>query len=268
MIPKIIHYCWFGPKQIPEDHQQFIRRWKELMPDYEYVCWNENKIDVSSNSFLKQAYDAKMWAFVADYTRIYALIKYGGIYMDTDVEVCERFDPFLNYSFFTSVEYHPNYADAPLLAKMTDSLGKRLPEIPPYKKIPGVGLMSAVFGAEKESEFLKQLLAWYDKMSFEENRRENYTIPTTLAIVAEKYGFRYKNEKQLLAESMAIFPSNVFADFRTSDKNSVAIHHCEGSWSSQGGFIKNLVMELYKHALSRKLYMGLRNCFSKYPVRY
>ena len=142
MIPKIIHYCWFGPKQIPENHQRYIRRWKELMPDYEYICWNENKIDVTLSPFLKQAYDAKMWAFVADYTRIYALIKYGGIYMDTDVEVCERFDSFLKYSFFTSVEYHPNYADAPTLAKMVDSLGKRLPEIPPKKKIPGVGYVS------------------------------------------------------------------------------------------------------------------------------
>ncbi len=268
MIPKIIHYCWFGPNQIPDYQQQYIRHWKKLMPDYEYICWNENKIDVSSSPFLKQAYDAKMWAFVADYTRVYALIKYGGIYMDTDVEVREGFDDFLTYSFFTSVEYHPNYEDSPKLAKMLDSSGRRLPEVPSKKKIPGIGLMSAIFGAERDLEFLKQLLAWYDNMSFEENRRENYTIPATLAIVAEKYGFRYKNEKQILAKSMAIFPSNVFADFRTSDNNSVAIHHCEGSWSSHGGFIKSFVMELYKHTFTRKLYMGLRNRFTKYPVKY
>lgn len=85
-IPKNIHYCWFGKTSLPEDAQRCIASWKKFCPDYEIVEWNETKINLSALPlYVQQAYAAQKWAFVADYVRLYALIRYGGVYMDTDV---------------------------------------------------------------------------------------------------------------------------------------------------------------------------------------
>ncbi len=268
MIPKIIHYCWFGPNEIPHNQKKLIDDWKRLMPDYTFVCWNENSIPLDSSPFLQQAYEAKMWAFVADYVRVYALFNMGGVYLDTDVEVKQKFDSYLNYSMFTSVEYHPSYSDAPLLSKMIDKSGNRLTSLRPDVKIPGIGLMSATIGAQKDFVFLKELLDWYNNMSFADNRKNNYTIPSTLAIIAERYGFKYINQLQLLKNNIIIFPADVFADFRTSSKDSITVHHCEGSWSSDKGILKKIVMIIYRHKFLRNIYMRIRNLFTQYPVVY
>ena len=87
-IPKIIHYCWFGKTSLPEDAQRCIASWKKFCPDYEIAEWNETKINLSALPlYVQQAYAAQKWAFVADYVRLYALIRYGGVYMDTDAAV-------------------------------------------------------------------------------------------------------------------------------------------------------------------------------------
>lgn len=268
MVPKIIHYCWFGNKPIPKSHQDYIDNWRKVLPDYEFVCWNESKIDIDSIPFLRQAYDSKMWAFVADYTRLYALYNYGGIYLDTDVEVLKTLDDFLNHSFFSSVEYHPNYKDAVNATELVGKDGKRLDGVRANKKVPGIGLMSAIMGSEPRTTYIKELMDWYDAMSFEENRRENYTIPTTLAIIAESRGFRYVNEYQQLSEGIVLYPANIFADFRTSDKDSVAIHHCEASWLPSYSLFKRLLKYLFQYRLIRKIYFGIRNMFSSVKIDY
>lgn len=87
-IPKIIHYCWFGQTPLPEKAQCCIASWKKFCPGYEIMEWNEHQLDLlSAPSYVQQAYAAQKWAFVADYVRLCALIKYGGVYMDTDVEL-------------------------------------------------------------------------------------------------------------------------------------------------------------------------------------
>lgn len=97
-IPKIIHYCWFGKTSLPEDAQRCIASWKKFCPDYEIVEWNETKIDLSALPlYVQQAYAAQKWAFVADYVRLYALIRYGGVYMDTDVELVAPLDRFKEF---------------------------------------------------------------------------------------------------------------------------------------------------------------------------
>ena len=104
MIPKIIHYCWFGGNPLPEDAQKCIASWKKYCPDYEIREWNEENFDIQSNDYVKEAYEAKKFAFVTDYVRLYALIAYGGIYMDTDVEVVKSLDAFLKHKAFSGFE--------------------------------------------------------------------------------------------------------------------------------------------------------------------
>ena len=99
-IPKIIHYCWFGKNKMPYILQAYINNWKKIIPDYQIIRWDESNFDVNSLSFTKEAYDSKVWAFVSDYVRLYALYNYGGIYLDTDVELLTDFDHLLNNSAF------------------------------------------------------------------------------------------------------------------------------------------------------------------------
>ena len=104
MIPKIIHYCWFGGKPKPELAEKCIESWKKFCPDYEIVEWNEGNFNINSNLYVKQAYEAKKYAFVTDYVRLYALYTQGGIYMDTDVMVLKPLDEYLNHEAFSGFE--------------------------------------------------------------------------------------------------------------------------------------------------------------------
>ena len=105
MIPRIIHYCWFGRKEKPESVVKCILSWKQYLPDYQIVEWNENNFDIENSiTYVKQAYDCKMWAFVSDFVRLHALYNYGGLYFDTDVEVFKPFDDLMINSGFCGFE--------------------------------------------------------------------------------------------------------------------------------------------------------------------
>ena len=104
MIPKTIHYIWFGGNPLPEDAKRCIDTWKKYCPDYEIKEWNESNFDVAQNDYIKEAYEAKKWAFVSDYARLKVLVEYGGIYMDTDVEVLKPLDRFLSERAFSGFE--------------------------------------------------------------------------------------------------------------------------------------------------------------------
>lgn len=104
MIPKIIHYCWFGRGEMPELAKKCIKSWHEHMPDYEYKLWNEDNFDVNVIPYTKEAYQVKKYAFVSDYVRLWALENEGGIYFDTDVEVFKPFDDLLSRKAFVGFE--------------------------------------------------------------------------------------------------------------------------------------------------------------------
>src|SRR5690625_506864 len=106
MIPKKIHYCWFGGKDIPSHLAKYIESWKKHCPDYEIVLWDERTFDIDSHPFTKSAYKNKKFAYVSDYVRAYALNKFGGIYLDTDVELKKNIDLFLEHEAFTGFEKH------------------------------------------------------------------------------------------------------------------------------------------------------------------
>lgn len=104
MIPKLIHYCWFGRGDMPESAKKCVFSWHRFMPDYEYKLWNEDNFDVTAVPYTKEAYEAKKYAFVSDYVRLWALKNEGGIYLDTDVEVFKPFDDLLGRDAFAGFE--------------------------------------------------------------------------------------------------------------------------------------------------------------------
>lgn len=106
MIPKIIHYCWFGRNPIPVEYQRYIESWKKFLPDYEIKEWNEDNFDVNIIPFTKEAYDVKKYAYVSDYARLKILYDNGGVYFDTDVEVIRNMDDIIAAGAWMAVEKH------------------------------------------------------------------------------------------------------------------------------------------------------------------
>ena len=135
-IPKVLHYCWFGGAPKPKNIQNCIRSWKKYCPDYEIIEWNEQNFDVSQSLYTRQAYDARRWAFVADYARLKILYEQGSIYMDTDVELLRPLDDLLAYPAFFGFQHNNEVAT-------------------------GLG-----FGAEARSPVVKALLDDYDGLPF------------------------------------------------------------------------------------------------------
>ena len=107
MIPKKIHYCWLSNDPFPKKIRKCMDTWQQTHPDYEIIRWSTQNFDINAVPYVKEAYDARKWAFAADYIRMYALYTQGGIYLDSDVMLLKRFDDFLDNSFFSCMEYHP-----------------------------------------------------------------------------------------------------------------------------------------------------------------
>lgn len=99
-IPKIIHYCWFGKNSIPDKYKNWMESWKKYCPDYEIIEWNESNYDIKKNKYMRQAYESQKWGFVPDYARIDIINTYGGIYLDTDVELIKNMDDLLYQNCF------------------------------------------------------------------------------------------------------------------------------------------------------------------------
>lgn len=104
MIPKKIHYCWFGRGEKPKLAKKCIASWKKFCPDYEIIEWNEENFDVNQNAYTRYCFENKKWAFLSDYVRLWVVAKFGGIYFDTDVEVVQSFDKLLQYEAFYGFE--------------------------------------------------------------------------------------------------------------------------------------------------------------------
>jgi hypothetical protein len=108
MIPKVIHYCWFGGKPLPLDVEQCIRSWKKFCPDYEIRQWNESNYDVGKHPFMKAAYETGSWAFVSDYARLDIIYNHGGVYLDTDVELLKDLQPLLELDCYFGMQQDRN----------------------------------------------------------------------------------------------------------------------------------------------------------------
>lgn len=208
MIPQIIHYIWFGGKPFPAKVQECINSWHKYMPEYKFMLWNEETFDVNSVPFTKQAYDNKKWAFVSDYVRVYALNKFGGWYLDTDIEILKPLTPFEDNRMILG----------------TDS----------------DGALTALMGSEPSHPYWKQMLETYDKMSFvKEDGTFNMTVNNThLQSILQSYGYVFENKYQELKEGIIVYPDEYFhvADVEKGSlhktNNSYAIHWHTLLWTS------------------------------------
>ncbi len=193
MIPKILHYCWFGKNPKSELAQKCIATWSKYNPDYQIIEWNEENFDVNQHPFVKEAYEQKKWAFVSDFARVKAVYEMGGFYLDTDMEITRSFDDLLQHKAICGYE---------------------------FKGRP----FSAFFAAQPEHSFVKEMYAYYLEQK-EMKIMANTTIFSKLLI--EKYGASSGDQYQELANGVTLFPSHYFS--LDVPKNYV-IHHFEGSW--------------------------------------
>ena len=230
LMPKIIHLCWLSGDPYPLKIKRCMDTWRRVMPDYTIKLWNTDNFDVSSVPYVKEAFDARKWAFAADYIRMYALYTEGGIYLDSDVKVLKPFDPFLHYSFFSSLEYHPKQIERIHALSPVSEDGKRIVD----EYVSGIQIQAAVMGARAGSPFVKDILDWYSDKHFVKSDGSYATdllAPQLYARVAEKYGFIYKDIDQSLKEGVQIFRSEVFAGNKNEATSaSYAIHLCAHSW--------------------------------------
>ena len=222
MIPKKIHYCWFGRGQMPELAIKCIDSWKKHLPDYEIIEWNEDNFDINSNQYVKEAYEAKKYAFVTDYIRLYVLYNYGGVYMDTDVEVLKSIDKFLLHRAFTGCE---------------------------NEEMCVTGIMAS----EANHSWIKELLSYYNDRPFilSDGSYDKTTNTKTITYTTiDKYGWIPRNNHQVLREDLNIYPFDFFCakSFETgqikSTKNTYTIHHFSGSWHTKSDKIKRNIIKL------------------------
>jgi len=209
MIPRIIHYCWFGKGPMPALAEDCIASWRRLCPDYEIVQWNEENFDVNQIVFVKEAYDVKMYAFVADFVRLHALYTMGGIYMDIDVELKKSPDALLNNEVFIGFESKDK-------------------------------LSSAVIGAVPQSETVKKLLDYYKGRHFvlPDGTRDTTTNVEIITDIIAEMGLIADDSYQKVG-NIAVYPHFVLCPVlsRISDesymRDTVAVHHFMGSWKSE-----------------------------------
>ena len=239
MIPKIIHYVWLGNEKKSLLIKKCINSWKKRLPDYELKLWNSENIP--HNSWIDEALAEKKWAFVADYVRAWALYKFGGIYLDSDIFVKKSFDEFLQNNFFTAIEFNEKKFYA---TKSNELLNQDGSKKNPDSIIQGLSIQSAILGAEKESQYVKDIMDFYENKHFINSDGTYYTrmiAPDIQAFVLEKYGFKYQNKttQRLTGGGGIVFTTKIFASgIKNADKNCYAIHAYSSSWKNYSAFGK------------------------------
>lgn len=236
-IPKNIHYCWFGKNPESELMKKCISSWKIFFPEneYKFYLWNEDTFDITSNKFVKEAFENKKWAFITDYVRLWALYNYGGIYLDTDVEVLKSLEKFLSHNAFSGFEDE--------------------------QYIP-TGLM----GAHKENEWIKKLLDYYKNKSFLKKDGSFEMTPNTKIITditKEYYNLTLNNKKQDIGNNILIYPKDYFCPKNHYDErirlteNTHTIHHFNGSWKTRKDKIKQKMHKIFIIIFGEKIHQKI-----------
>lgn len=234
-IPKIIHYCWFGGNELPATEAKCIAGWKKKLKGYTFKLWNEQTFDIKSTKWTSEAYKDKKYAFVADYVRLKVLYEYGGIYLDTDIELKKSFDDLLNQDAFMGFE-------------------------------DGICVSCGVIAVKPHNEFIKEILDIYnsDNFFYEEHKEANVKMITEHL---HRHGLKQDNSEQHIC-GIHIYPKTYFnpMDYYGNwdkTKDTYAIHLYSGSWLSKDEQAKlrrrkKLLVRLKKRARSfvRKVIRG------------
>lgn len=207
MIPKIIHYCWFGGNPLGEKEKEVMKSWEKHCPDYKIMAWNEETFDVNNmGDYVKEAYEAEKWAFVSDVARLYALKEYGGIYMDTDMEVVKPLDPLLHQEAFMGFEIETTISTGIIAAK------------------PHHPTIELLYNDYEERHFKNE------DSSFDET-----TNVIRITEILQEHDLELNNEKQTIMD-ITIYPRVYFSpkSYWTHEVNDTdetyAIHQFSGSW--------------------------------------
>ena len=233
-IPKIIHYCWIGGKPIPEHNRKIMESWKKFCPDYEIKEWNESNYDFTKNRYMREAFENKQWAFAPDYARLDIIYEYGGIYLDTDVELVRPLDDLLNLKGFMGLENEKSAG------------GKK-------SCAPGLG-----FGAIPRLPIIKELRDCYENLRFinEDGTLNKIAGPTYQTNYLLKKGLVLNNSLQEI-DGLTIFPAEYFAPKEyfsgkiTLTKNTYSIHHFDASWVNSGiGLIRKNKLDSWEILLT------------------
>lgn len=242
MIPKKIHYCWFGGNPLSEEVKRYIASWKKYCPDYEIIEWNESNFDVTENAYCKEAYEAKKWAFVSDYARLKVLHDHGGFYMDADVEVVKSLDPLRVYNALSGYESKT--------------------------RIP-----TGTMGACRDNEWISMLLSDYDDRHFLKEDG-TYDLTTNVEVITrltvERYHLQLNGEKTMFGENMVFLPFDYLCakSLETGEilrsENTFTIHHFAGSWLPAD---ERAYGELYKRYYTTYVQAGVPGKIAYYFCR-
>ena len=209
MIPKKIHYCWFGGGEIPEHDKKCIESWKRFCPDYEIIRWDESNYDITKNRYMREAYQAKKWGFVSDCARLDIIYEHGGIYLDTDVELLRGLDDLLENRAYMGFEQCGQAVNT------------------------GLG-----FGAEKHMPLIREIRdSIYANRTFQRGAGDYDTTPCLAMNTAflEEMGLKRNDQMQVIG-GIRIYPSQYFAPLNSIDgimdtsEITYSIHHYHASW--------------------------------------
>lgn len=239
MIPKIIHYCWFGGSELPEVAQECIASWEKFCPDYEIKRWDESNYDVEKNQYTREAYLNKKWAFLTDYARLDILYNEGGVYMDTDVKMIKPITPLTNQGAFMAFEQ---------CGRVNTGIG---------------------FACEPGNTIVGENKRYYENKNFCDKSghfKPEICVKITTKLLIE-HGLKYTEDRQQKINGLTVYPSSFFSpkkmgtDILNITNNTYAIHLYESSWYKGPSFIKKLqyrliiLKEFIKYKLlKRKLY--------------
>ena len=220
MIPKIIHYVWLGNNEKPGLVLKCIASWQKYLPDYEIMEWNDENTKHIDNQYMREAIEQKKWAFASDYIRLWALYHYGGIYLDTDVEIRKSLDEFLELKFFSGFEKHL-----------------------------GAAPITALMGSIINGDLVKELLQLYrDRRFVVDGYIDNTTnVVTITRYLCEKYKLgtdSKESELLILEDGVVIYPHYYFC---TNNQEAYSIHHYNASWMSS--WHKQIAIRLFGYKL-------------------